>query len=145
MVDSKFRAGDKVWSPQFGEGVVSIVLDSNNTYPVQVLFGTDQTRRTEGYTHDGRHFYADKPTLFFAGSYIVEAPEPDRRYHPEKGDVVAVSNDMVRWVCGVYSHMTGDGSYVVFESNSDIGGVFGPCYKHCEPVHKHFNIPDKDA
>jgi hypothetical protein len=143
MVDSKFRVGDKVWSPQFGEGVVTFVYDNSITYPIQVLFGTDQTRRPEKYTKDGRHFYADNPTLFFSGSYIVEYPEPDRMYRPKKGDVVAVSYDNETWAVKIFSHICPNtGKY--FASSSRGKGTVYP-YDFCEPAYKHFNLPEKDA
>jgi hypothetical protein len=137
----KFQVGDKVWSPSFGEGCVEDI-DINSyvrDYPMTVSFGA----RRKTYTLSGKLACNENVTLFHAGSYIVEAPEPDRMYRPKKGDVVAVSYDNETWAVKIFSHICPNTGKYFASSCSGKGTLYR--YDFCEPAYKHFNLPEKDV
>lgn len=145
MAKCKFQKGDKVWSPFYGEGVVDFIDADSIVYPVYVSFN-EQTKVT--YTVKGKeceNHYG--PSLFYAGSYIVEAPEPKRRYIPNVGDLVAVANFSTneffpKWYARTFAGMDADGNYLTVDAESDF-----PCRRKwplCESIHKHFHIPAKE-
>lgn len=139
MADCKFRLGDKVWSPLYGNGVIVNMKNRSSDYPITAQFAAD----IEYYTEDGKTYALhQRPSLFFEGSYIVEAPEPQRKYSPKEGELVAVSYDKETWATAIFSHLCPHtGRY--FATRADGRHDFYR-YDFCEPVHNHFNIPKKE-
>lgn len=131
----KFQVGDKVWSSTYGDGEVEKITDY-----IEVIF-KNRIRATYDFT--GRWSNDELVTLFHAGSYIVEAPEPDRGYHPKAGDIVAVSYDNETWAVKIFSHICPNTGKYFASSCSGKGTLYR--YDFCESAHKHFNIPEKDA
>lgn len=85
---SKCRVGDKLWSIQLGDCIVSeltlseiCVISDNGIY--------------EYYYFDGKFSSADKyQSLFFSNPNIIAPPEPPRLPDYKPGQWIAVWNDM---------------------------------------------------
>ena len=56
-----FTVGQEVFSPNYGKGVVTCILEEAVLYPVQVTFNDGSV---EGFTQSGKEFISeDKPSL----------------------------------------------------------------------------------
>jgi hypothetical protein len=107
-----FEVGDKVWSPRYGEGIVSDVCINNKNYlfPITVEF---QNRTKCVYTYDCKENPDDLlSTLFHAGTRIIAAPEPDRKqpkptheFKPFDKVLVRDNEDDVEWMATLFSQL----------------------------------------
>ena len=72
------KAGDRVWSLQWGWGMVRKIGSSRENYPIDVLF--DQRGNNEAFTTAG-FWRADNlfPSLFWDEIQIVAPPKPKRK------------------------------------------------------------------
>lgn len=147
MAKSKFQKGDRVWSPAHGDGVVTGTEGGNPMYPIYVAFDEGYS---DCYTVDGKDYYKHtRPSLFHGGSYIVEAPEPQRKYIPKKGELVAVANPSVnefcpQWYARVFKHIDEHGHYCTIDGDINPDLTFVRRWFLCEPIHNHFTIPAKE-
>lgn len=69
-METKFKVGDEVYCPLFGDGKV-VDVEINDAYPIIVVFKNSPTNRF--YTEDGRYFTRSLPTLRLKSELAKEA------------------------------------------------------------------------
>ena len=71
------KAGDEVWSMQYGWGVVTLVWDGDAcVYPVDVDF---QNGSADSFTYDGKLYVEDKYQSLFWDEIVIIAPTQPKR------------------------------------------------------------------
>lgn len=85
---SKCRVGDKLWSIQLGDCVVSAIYPSGQPYPIKVA---NENRVIKGYTFKGLYELNDyHQSLFFSNPNIIAPPEPPSLPDYKPGQWIAV-------------------------------------------------------
>ena len=79
-----FEVGDKVWSPIYGNGVVTEHCYDDDTMRIHFNEENHWWYTYDGKFHNGRHNYSETVSLFPAGSHIVEAPMPVKECEEKK-------------------------------------------------------------
>ena len=101
---SKAKAGDRVYSLQWGWGTVRHIF-TDGLFPIGVFFdeGADDG---ECFTKDGKRFpTAQSPDLFYGPPEIIGPPKPKR----------TVKRTLKRWV-NVYANNSGNHSFPTKEA-----------------------------
>jgi hypothetical protein len=117
-----------VWSPAHGDGVVAHIEGAATEKPVRVSFVDRSGEKIVlWYREDGSKNPLDVgPSLFHAGTHIVEAPEPKRKpkgHEFKTGDKVLVRDVAGEvWSLDFYSH-----------SINRLHGCVGGCWFYCIP------------
>lgn len=102
---SKAKAGDRVYSLQWGWGTVRHIFTDGLLFPIGVFFdeGADGG---ECFTKDGKRFpTAQSPDLFYGPPEIIGPPKPKR----------TVKRTLKRWV-NVYANNSGNHSFPTKEA-----------------------------
>ena len=85
---SKRKIGDKLWSIQLGDCVVSAIFQSGQPYPIKVA---NENGVIKGYTFKGLYEINDyHQSLFFSNPNIIAPPEPVRFPDYKPGQWIAV-------------------------------------------------------
>lgn len=105
------QVGDRVWGAGFGWGEVKGIDDSDSpSYPIVVEF--QRVPSLISYTRQGRYRYDDGfPSLFFSEIEFQIPPAPERKFIPEKYDIILVSDNGRCWSLGIFSHISDFGTY----------------------------------
>lgn len=144
MTASKFRVGDKVYSPVAGVGTIVSISGVEEPYPIRVKWGNDESGKTylSKFTIQG-HYYVTAPSAIRDITLLSSKEESDMGANKEKfkvGDHVwsphfgggfVTATEVygnfpieVKWVRGIrpnYDYFTKDGQYDTSGANPDMG------------------------
>lgn len=93
-------------------------------------------------TQDGMVF-VDECIIPYAGNdHLLGTTEsPGPKWEPKPGELVAVrDSENEEWKARVFLHRDSDNG--IFECGCEIGLAITTRWKLCEPLRKHFNVPD---
>ena len=87
-----FQVGDRVWDVRFGEGKI---VENKLTNFIKVEF--DHYPYTQSYSEEGNWEEGENQSLFYAGTQLIPAPEPERCPFKEGELVLCRDHDGEKW------------------------------------------------
>ena len=104
------------------------------------------TEGSNGHIHheQGRRWFKDDEILPYTGNeYLLGTTgSPTPKWEPKPGELVAVrDSENEEWKARVFLHRDSDNG--IFECGSAMGVSIRTRWKLCEPLRKHFTVPEE--
>lgn len=117
--------------------------DGNSIWNIHQYFGKNNGRIC---ILGGYLFEENNEIIPYEGNehFLGTTDSPKPKWEPKSGELVAMSDDKEVWFAQVFIGKERDRKEGEYES-SDTHDSSQPAYwQYCEPLHKHFNVPEEE-